>query len=82
MLPAYEPGSIVPIMTEPRLERIDNAALQIEWVKGTRRASRIRISLQTRQGETHMIEYEPLLRFHMQGVGYNHPTFAHGTWLR
>lgn len=27
-----------------------------------------------------MTEYEPLLRFHMQGVGYSYPTFAHGTW--
>lgn len=49
--------------------------LELEWQDGTRWAASatLRVAQET-------FTLTPLLRFHMRGVGYAHPTFAHGRW--
>ena len=36
--------------------------------------------LKEKDGTVLTVEIEPLLRFHMYGIGYNHPEWGHGMW--
>jgi hypothetical protein len=62
-------------------ERAASVDWEIEWRKGTRRASSAAIELHMLDGTDHRIELEPMFDFQMLGIGYMHPQFSHGTWL-
>jgi hypothetical protein len=62
------------------IEPMPVARHRIEWQPGTRYAKTARIDLTDRRGREIRIELEPLLRFHMAGVGYHHPEWGHGLW--
>jgi hypothetical protein len=52
----------------------------IEWRPGTRWARAAELELLRPGGEPERIRLEPLLRFHMLGIGYQHPEWGHGVW--
>ncbi len=80
VLPVYDTSADFPLVEEPGLEHMASLDHDITWVKGTRRAAKVETKLTSRSGEEYNIELEPLLRFYMQGTGYQHPEFCHGTW--
>jgi hypothetical protein len=51
------------------------------WERGTRRAARAALTLETGDGDELSMELEPLLLFQMKGIGYGHPCWRHGSWL-
>jgi hypothetical protein len=52
----------------------------ITWREGTRWAERATISLELPSQGRLALQLEPLTTFHMRGLGYFHPEFAHGVW--
>lgn len=80
IVPAHPTASDFPLLEEPGIQRMPRVTNRIEWVKGTRRASRVELGLVSPRGETRTIELEPMLPFQMQGIGYGHPEFGHGMW--
>ncbi|MEY4863865.1 MAG: hypothetical protein RLZ51_1960 [Pseudomonadota bacterium] len=60
-----------------RMVRVDH---QIRYAPGTRRMTQGELHVRTPQGESWVVRLEPLLRFHMKGLGYRHPQWAHGLW--
>ena len=60
-----------------RMVRVDH---QLTYEPGTRRMARGELQVRTPTGESRVIQLEPLLRFHMKGLGYRHPQWAHGLW--
>lgn len=64
--------------TEPiRLARVEH---QVEWRPGTRRAQRATLLTHALDGTVDEMHLEPLMTFQMKGIGYNHPTWSHGSW--
>lgn len=53
---------------------------RIQWKRGTRLAERAEIELIAAGGEIHSILLEPMLRFHMLAIGYQHPEWGHAFW--
>ena len=53
---------------------------RLEWRPGTRAIAWAEIDLEPRQGEASTIRLEPRFDWHMSGVGYLHPEWAHGVW--
>jgi hypothetical protein len=80
IVPAYSSLEGIPRGGEPGHQEMATARHRIEWEKGTRRPQRAEIELVGRGGETHVISLEPMLRFQMLGVGYQHPVWGHGFW--
>lgn len=59
--------------------RAARAEHRVRYTPGTRLAASAEIDLHDADG-VRTIAFEPLLRFHMKGLGYLHPTWAHGGW--
>jgi hypothetical protein len=57
-----------------------DASHRIEWEPGTRRPRAAQLRLVSREDERFDIQLEPLLRFQMLGIGYQHPEWGHGVW--
>ena len=51
-----------------------------EWRPGTRAIAWAEIDLEPRRGKPSTIRLEPQFDWHMSGVGYLHPDWAHGVW--
>ncbi len=88
-------GAVTPVLTgaadpvvgpESRIEVMSGARIEVEWQPGTRwmRSSRIILTARADHGpmvpDEVEIHLEPLVRFQMKGLGYFHPTRAHGLW--
>jgi len=61
-------------------EALPGARHRITWQSGTRFAQHAELELVDAQGQALKIELEPLLRFHVVGIGYHHPQWGHGRW--
>ncbi|MCZ6806264.1 MAG: hypothetical protein O7F08_04875 [Deltaproteobacteria bacterium] len=61
-------------------EVMATARHQIRWRTGTRWPESATLDLVSRDGKERHIELEPMLRFHMMGIGYQHPEWAHAVW--
>jgi hypothetical protein len=82
-------GAVVPLFSSldeiPRDEEegrreVASASHRIKWMTGTRLAESAEIELVTREGETHSIALEPMIRFQLLAIGYQHPEWGHGFW--
>ncbi len=88
-------GAVTPVITGPgeavygpdcRVETMAEATVDVRWRSGTRWMESARIGLTSRPDHTDLVPdgleigLEPLLRFQMKGLGYFHPTRAHGLW--
>lgn len=61
-------------------ETMRDVDYRIEWRPGTRAARTCEIDLVPWSGSPSTITLEPLYDFHMLGIGYTHPEWAHGVW--
>jgi hypothetical protein len=50
------------------------------FVPATRRAQSVEFDFADKAGATYQISLEPLQRFYMLGIGYNHVEWGHGYW--
>jgi hypothetical protein len=80
VLPAYLAEDQIPAESDPKIAEMSSAAMHITWEKGTRRSAGARLDFVSAAGEKLVQSLEPLLRFHMKGIGYQHPKWGHGTW--
>ena len=78
--PLYPNGAAVPDIEDDGVERMAGTAHRIRYWPGTRLAERVELDLIPLSGETRTITLEPMLRFQMKGLGYNHPKWRQGVW--
>jgi hypothetical protein len=83
----YESASRVPVLAEGDAvwgaeSKVGHARVDydIRWKSGTRRSAHTSLTYHWDDGTTQVLEFEPLLDFQMQGIGYTHPKFGHGYW--
>jgi len=65
---------------EASQEVMASAHHEIRWRSGTRWPEKAAIHFEARDGAKYDIELEPLLRFQMMGIGYQHPEWGHAMW--
>ena len=71
--PVIDPGGVA--------RRFRDVDIQIDWEPGTRRARRAELTLAPHgTGPSRSVVYDVLSSFQMAGLGYSHPTRAHGVW--
>jgi hypothetical protein len=80
LLPTYTSAEQIPPGVDPRVSEMASTALAINWQKGARWSRAAKLELTSRTGEKHLMTLEPLLRFHLKGIGYQHPEWGHGFW--
>jgi hypothetical protein len=78
--PLYATEAAVPGVEDEGEERMAGTVHRITYHPGTRLARTAEIDLLGLDGAVRTIRCEPLLRFHMKGLGYFHPTWAQGQW--
>jgi hypothetical protein len=80
IVPIYSSLDEIPRGEDPGHREVTSARHRIQWVTGTRLAKSAEIELDTREGETHRMALEPMIRFHMLAIGYQHPEWGHAFW--
>jgi hypothetical protein len=80
VLPAYANPDDVPDLEDPDTLPLVEVRHELEYIAGTRRARRARITKVETNGVRNEIELEALLCFRMKGIGYSHPEWGHGRW--
>ncbi|MEZ5279614.1 MAG: hypothetical protein R2770_04005 [Acidimicrobiales bacterium] len=78
--PLYDSEHDIPSTLDDPAERMATALHRVEYHQGTRLASSAEIDLLGLDGSKRTISLEPLLRFQMKGLGYNHPTWKQGMY--
>jgi hypothetical protein len=78
VLPFLEPGDPA-YGEEDKVVRGDVFEFDIDYLPGTRRAQGIDLTVGPRGAIDRRIHIEPVALFQMQGLGYFHPTWRHGT---
>jgi hypothetical protein len=69
-----------PEAEDGRMVRLATARHRISYRPGTRLADSAEIDLVGIDESVRTVSFEPLLRFHMKGIGYTHPEWGHGMW--
>lgn len=77
IFPLYPIGSGFDTLSEEGFKDIGAGQHRLTFQKGSRFAGPSEIDL-IEDGKTNTLKLEPLLRYHMYGTGYNHPTWGHG----
>lgn len=80
ILPAYAKPDELPAIEDPGTRNFLGVRHEIEWQPGTRWAKRTELTLLAPDGNDEVITVEPILRFHMHGLGYVHPDWGHALW--
>jgi hypothetical protein len=80
LLPRHASEDAVPAGEDPGMREMAEAVHAIRWRKGTRWPESASLRLVSREGEAFELELEPMLRFQMHGIGYQHPQWGHGCW--
>jgi hypothetical protein len=80
IVPVYESLDEIPRGEDPGRSEMASASHHIEWISGTRLPASAEIELVSKAGEKHLIGLEPMIRFHMLGIGYQHPEWGHAFW--
>lgn len=65
---------------EPDEEVMSSASHEIRWHGGTRWPEGAELHFESRDGVRYDIALEPVLRFQMMGIGYQHPEWGHAVW--
>lgn len=52
----------------------------LRFEPGSRYVSAATLAFETPEGKGRTLELTPILRFHLAGLGYGHPTWGHGVW--
>lgn len=78
--PLYDAEPNGPEAEDGRARRLATARHRIVYHPGTRLARGAEIDLVDHDDSLRTIAFEPLLTFHMKGIGYNHPEWGHAYW--
>lgn len=79
-VPRYRDQSEMPLNEEPGHRELVTGKHKIAFHPGTRLAQRAELDLSFEGGEHLEIQLEPMCRFHMLGIGYQHPDWGHAFW--
>ncbi|MEP2830573.1 hypothetical protein [Parvibaculum sp.] len=71
-------GVICPLGRDVQSQEMDRVSYEIDYISGSRHAKSCSIFFETRKGEKTRIDLTPKFHFHMMGIGYGHPEWAHG----
>ena len=74
----HEVGAIAP--NGGAAEMMRSVDYRITWKPGTRYASAFEYDLIEWNGDVTTITLEPIFNFQMNGIGYGHPEWNHGSW--
>lgn len=80
LLPLYDDPADIPRGQDPGAVAMAEVRHRIRWEPGTRRPAAAEIQLVDRAGRQYDIAMEPVLRFQVLGLGYNHPEWGHAFW--
>jgi hypothetical protein len=80
IVPLFSTLGEIPRDAEEGHQEMASASHRIKWRSGTRLAESAEIELVTREGKTHSIALEPMIRFQVLAIGYQHPEWGHGYW--
>jgi hypothetical protein len=80
IVPVYQSLEEIPRGEDPGRRDMASGRHRIEWISGTRLPASAEIELISEEGEKHLIGLEPMIRFHMLGIGYQHPEWGHAFW--
>ncbi len=80
IVPVYESLDEIPRGEDPGRREMASGSHRIKWTSGTRLPASAEIELVSQEGEKHLISLEPMIRFHMLGIGYQHPEWGHAFW--
>ncbi|HBD12697.1 MAG TPA: hypothetical protein DCZ13_11155 [Porticoccaceae bacterium] len=78
--PLYKSTDEVPEGDAQGIEHMAAVAHRLQYQANTRRISYAEVDLTDLKGNVRTIAFEPILRFHMKGLGYFHPTWCQGVW--
>jgi hypothetical protein len=78
--PLYKTTADVPDGDDPGIVHMASVAHRLRYEPNTRRIAAAEVDLIDLQGNVRTIAFEPILRFHMKGLGYFHPTWCQGVW--
>lgn len=78
--PLFDSEQSIPDDLTPTETRMATAVHRISYHPGTRLAQRAELDLIDLGGAVRTITLDPVLRFHMKGLGYGHPRWRQGTW--
>ncbi len=79
--PLFATEAHVPDAPEGIDTRMATAIHRVSYHPNTRLAAGAEIDLVGLDGATRTITLEPVLRFHMKGLGYLHPKWGQGNWV-
>ena len=79
-MPAYADPADIPGIEDPGTRMLRTATHAIDYRPGTRWAQAATITLVDPDAGDRVIDLDPVLRFHMRGIGYRHPVWGHGLW--
>jgi hypothetical protein len=79
-LPVVDPVPEVMDHQDPGVYRIMPRGQRFTFAPGTRWITRAEIDTEPAVGPPQVLELEPMLRFHMRGLGYHNPEWGHGHW--
>ena len=80
LVPRYSNQSEIPEGDDPGHRELASAKHRIEFHSGTRLARYAELELMLEDGEEMKIQLEPMMRFHMLAIGYQHPEWGHAFW--
>lgn len=80
LIPLYSRLEDIPYGEDPGRREMVTARHSIEWKRGTRFPQRARFDYATHDGATYQLDLEPMIRFHVLGLGYQHPEWGHAFW--
>ena len=80
ILPLYNKPGDIPQGEDPGLIEMAEVRHSIQWRKGTRWPEAAEVHMVDKQGNSYDITMEPILRFQVLGIGYNHPEWGHAVW--
>lgn len=79
-LPLHAEPALIPQPEEEAVVEMAEARHEVRWEKGTRRPESAAFELTTPTGEVDRFEFEPMARFQMLAIGYQHPEWGHAVW--
>lgn len=68
------------VFDDSLVHRCTTVNMKIEWLSDTRWPRSAVATLERWKAEPLVVEYSPMLRFHMSGLGYTHREWWHGAW--
>ena len=80
LLPLYSDVDLIPEGEDAGMIAMTEVNHQINFHQGTRRAASASLQLVDNTGKRYDVEMNPVRRFQMLGVGYNHFEWGHAYW--